>query len=52
MDHIDKTFTESIEATSNTHPAICSALSLAKKILNKYYSATDSSDVYRIAMGL
>jgi hypothetical protein len=52
MDHVDKSFTERIKATSSTHPAIRSALSLAKKTLNKYYSATDSSNVYRIAMGM
>lgn len=50
MDHIDKGFTSAIQNTK-THPAIRSALSFAKKTLNKYYSATDSSDVYRIAMG-
>jgi len=51
MDHIDKTFTESIKATS-THSAIRSALSLAKQTLNKYYSATDLSDANCIAMVL
>ncbi|KAJ6617747.1 hypothetical protein B0H10DRAFT_1796816, partial [Mycena sp. CBHHK59/15] len=33
------------------HPSIKSALKLAKATLNKYYSHTDSSNIYRIAMG-
>ncbi len=33
-----------------TH-AICAAVGLAKKTLDKYYSLTDASKVYRIAMG-
>ncbi|KAJ6590250.1 hypothetical protein B0H10DRAFT_1678595, partial [Mycena sp. CBHHK59/15] len=32
------------------HPSILSALQLAKSTLNKYYSHTDSSNIYRIAM--
>jgi hypothetical protein len=32
-------------------PAIRAALSLGEKLLNKYYSLTDDSEVYRIAMG-
>jgi len=31
-------------------PAICSALGLAKKTLNPYYSRMDDSEAYRIAM--
>jgi len=31
-------------------PAIRSALGLAKKTLNRYYSRTDDSEAYRIAM--
>ncbi|KAJ6602269.1 hypothetical protein B0H10DRAFT_1712616, partial [Mycena sp. CBHHK59/15] len=32
--------------------ATVSALKLAKKVMNKYYSATDESKVYRVAMGM
>ncbi|KAF8547339.1 hypothetical protein OG21DRAFT_1425032 [Imleria badia] len=31
-------------------PAICAGVSMAKHTLNHYYSLTDSSEVYRIAM--
>jgi hypothetical protein len=34
-----------------THPAIKVALCLVQKKLNKYYSRTDMSETYRIAMG-
>jgi hypothetical protein len=34
----------------NISPAIRSALGLAKKTLNRYYSRTDDSEAYRIAM--
>jgi hypothetical protein len=50
MDHIDKTLT-SQSLDSDYEPAICTALRLAKKVLNCYYSATDHSEVYRIAIG-
>jgi len=33
------------------HPAIRVAIRLARKKLNRYYSLTDLSSVYRIAMG-
>jgi hypothetical protein len=33
------------------HHSIKSALKLAKSTLNKYYSRTDESNIYRIAMG-
>lgn len=33
-------------------PAIKASLELGKKTLNRYYSLTDSSEVYRIAMGM
>ena len=51
MDHINKDFTMKTQADSNTHPAIRYALTLAQKMLNWYYSLTDESEVYRIAMG-
>ena len=31
--------------------AICAALKVGMNLLNKYYSITDNSEVYRIAMG-
>jgi hypothetical protein len=51
MDHIDATFTNGIIQKEPLHPAIRAAVQLAKKTLNRYYSLTDSSEVYRIAMG-
>jgi hypothetical protein len=37
----------------NAHydPAIHTALAMAKKTLNRYYMLTDTSEMYRIAMG-
>jgi hypothetical protein len=32
-------------------PAVKASLALGKKTLNRYYLLTDSSEVYRIAMG-
>ncbi|KAJ8584174.1 hypothetical protein M405DRAFT_684601, partial [Rhizopogon salebrosus TDB-379] len=52
MDHIDTTFTSGMIQKELLHPAIRVALSLVKKTLNRYYSLTDSSEVYRIAMVL
>ncbi|KIL60459.1 hypothetical protein M378DRAFT_83694, partial [Amanita muscaria Koide BX008] len=51
IDHVDKYLTEKQEDKSLT-TAVKSALLLGKKTLNRYYSLTDSSDVYRIAMVL
>ncbi|KAE9395040.1 hypothetical protein BT96DRAFT_826824, partial [Gymnopus androsaceus JB14] len=48
MDVIDDFFTET--PTRMLHPAVKSALTLAQATLNKYYSRTDDSNVYRIAM--
>ena len=50
MDHIDK----KLSTYSNDKkylPSICSTVTLAKKTLDHYYSLTDYSEVYRIAMG-
>jgi hypothetical protein len=33
------------------HPAIVAAMKLARKKINRYYSMTDLSSAYRIAMG-
>lgn len=51
MDHIDNVFTTGIIKTHELDPAIRAALHLAKKTLNRYYSLTDRSETYRIAMG-
>ena len=49
MDHIDETLT-SQSLDSDYEPAIRTALGLAKKVLNRYYSAMGHSEVYHIAM--
>lgn len=50
MDHIDKVFAmASIQSTQLSAP-IRASLLIAKRTLNRYYSLTDESDVYRIAM--
>lgn len=33
------------------HPSVCLAMLLAQRTLNRYYSMTGDSEVYRIAMG-
>ncbi|KAF5377290.1 hypothetical protein D9615_006461 [Tricholomella constricta] len=50
MDHIDKVLTTASINNVMFSPAIRAALSLAKKTLNKYYTLSDSSEVYRITM--
>ena len=50
MDHIDEVLTSN--AGNRTYStAIRSALKVGKKTLNRYYSKTDMSETYRIAMG-
>jgi hypothetical protein len=50
MDHIDKHLATS--SLNRTYvPAIRVALAVGKAKLNRYYNLTDSSEVYRIAMG-
>ena len=51
MDHIDEELTMQAQ-DFNLKPAICAALSMAKKVLNAYYDKTDWSNVYQIAMGM
>ena len=51
MDYIDETFTKGMLKKKTLNPAIRAAIGLAKKTLNRYYSLTDSSDLYCIAMG-
>jgi hypothetical protein len=51
MDHINEMLTsQSIDP--EFEPSIQAALGLAKKTLNRYYSATDHSDAYCVAMGM
>ncbi|KAG1777140.1 hypothetical protein EV702DRAFT_970267, partial [Suillus placidus] len=53
MDHIDTVLTNGIINSQLLDPAIRTALHLAKKTLNRYYySLTDKSETYRIAMGM
>lgn len=49
MDRIDALLSDApVEPLS---PSVKYALKFARKSINKYYSKTDSSNVYRIAMG-
>ncbi|KIK80335.1 hypothetical protein PAXRUDRAFT_158966, partial [Paxillus rubicundulus Ve08.2h10] len=50
MDHIDKQL-RIYSCNKEYMPAIRSSVSLARNTLNRYYSLTDSSETYRIAMG-
>lgn len=49
MDLIDREFTTN-SLNKAYEPAIRVALNVAKKTLNRYYTKTDQSEVYRIAM--
>jgi hypothetical protein len=50
MDHLDKVFaTNSVD--SRYQLAIRASLAVAKRTINRYYSLTDSTYVYRIVMG-
>lgn len=51
MDRIDEVLTTYSQDRKLSSP-IRAAVTLAKKTLNRYYELTDSSDVYRIAMGI
>ncbi|TFY76101.1 hypothetical protein EWM64_g7913 [Hericium alpestre] len=51
MDHIDSSFTTDALAAKYS-PAIRASLNIAKCTLNHYYTMTDLSEVYRIAMVL
>ncbi|KIK35165.1 hypothetical protein CY34DRAFT_96601 [Suillus luteus UH-Slu-Lm8-n1] len=52
MDHIDNVFTKCIIQNAHLDPAISAALGLVKRTLNRYYSCSNSSEVYQIAMVL
>lgn len=49
MDHID-THLASCAADTQYSPSLRAAFALGKNLLNKYYSLSDFSDVYRIAI--
>jgi len=51
MDHIDEKLT-SYSRNKKYAALIRAAVRLAKRTLNRYYELTDSSEVYRIAMGV
>jgi hypothetical protein len=50
MDHIDNHLATAV-TNGSYKPAIQAALTIGKKLLNKYYASTDQSEMYRIAMG-
>jgi hypothetical protein len=50
MDHIDTYLATTIRDKSIS-AGLQGALALGKRTLNRYYNMTDSSDIYRIAMG-
>jgi len=50
MDRIDTMLSSS--STELLLPSVKHALSFARKIMDKYYSKMDLSNVYRIAMGM
>ena len=54
MDRLDEYFTTIIQTRTGgkaKNPAIRAAVRAAKATLNRYYSLTDTYDLYRIAMG-
>ena len=50
MDHIDKRLATDAR-NSRFNCAVCASLGVARKMLNRYYTLTDMSEVYQIAMG-
>ncbi|KIM56219.1 hypothetical protein SCLCIDRAFT_37143, partial [Scleroderma citrinum Foug A] len=52
MDYINEVFTTGMLKQQCFDLAICVAVGLAKKTLNKYYECTDLSKLYRITMVL
>jgi hypothetical protein len=50
MDRIEAMLSSS--STEPLSPSVKHALSFARTIMDKYYSKTDLSNVYRIAMGM
>ncbi|KAG2343373.1 hypothetical protein BDR05DRAFT_839509, partial [Suillus weaverae] len=51
IDHINEILI-SHKSDESLNSSVCAALSLGKKTLDQYYSLTDSSEVYWIAMVL
>jgi hypothetical protein len=51
MDKMHAELTAAVE-NINYSPALRAALSLGKNLLDKYYSLSDESEVYRIATGM
>lgn len=50
MDVLDESLTtDSLKREFS--PSLKAAIGLGKKVVNKYYNLTDTSEVYRIAMG-
>lgn len=49
MDHIDR-YLATASTDKKYEPSIQAALTVGKRLLNKYYSSTDKSEVYRLAM--
>jgi hypothetical protein len=49
MDHIDERLTND-SLNQDLEPSIRAAITLAKKTLNRYYSRTDQSELYRVTM--
>lgn len=52
MDHIDIHFMNTIDPDSEFNLAICAAIGLDKRTLNRYYMKTDMVEVYQIAMSM
>lgn len=50
MDHIDEKF-GSDALNPRLHSAIRASVAVAKRTCNRYYSRTDDSNLYRVAMG-
>ena len=50
MDKMHAELTAAVENVEHS-PALRAALSLGRNVLDKYYSLSDDSEVYRIAMG-
>ena len=50
MDILSNTLNPDSKATY--HPSILAAMKLARMKMDRYYSLTDSSSTYRIAMGM
>jgi hypothetical protein len=51
MDRMHDNLTTACEKKDHS-PALRAALKMGKGLLDKYYSLTDTSEVYRIAMGM